>query len=134
MQCCLAYALGHFSSFDGITTPLNLSKKKTYYHPMVILVSAGLSVKGRRVRVHIQPFQNLDSFVHPTLHVSFRKDTKSRWSLLPGVYARASKRSHTGKWKKPSGMVLIYKIPSRCFMNCCQNTCFNNGVSAWGLV
>ncbi|KAI0235329.1 hypothetical protein LSAT2_014162 [Lamellibrachia satsuma] len=24
-----------------------------------------------------------------------------RWSLLSGVYARGSKRSHTGKWKKP---------------------------------
>ena len=29
------------------------------------------------------------------------EETKSRWSLLPGVYARGSKRSHTGKRKKP---------------------------------
>ena len=32
----------------------------------------------------------------PHLPVSFRRDTKSRWSLLSGVYARGSKRSHTG--------------------------------------
>ena len=29
--------------------------------------------------------------------VSFGRDTKSCWSLLSGVYARGSKRSHTGK-------------------------------------
>ena len=53
---------------------------------------------GRRDRVqnHLLPFQNLGKFVHPTLLVSFGRDTKSRWSLLPGVYARGSKRSHTG--------------------------------------
>ena len=28
--------------------------------------------------------------------VSFGRDTKSRWSFLSGVYARGSKRSHTG--------------------------------------
>ena len=32
----------------------------------------------------------------PHLPVSFERDTKSRWSLLSGVYARGSKRSHTG--------------------------------------
>ena len=32
----------------------------------------------------------------PHLPVSFGKDTKSRWSLLSSVYARGSKRSHTG--------------------------------------
>ena len=33
-----------------------------------------------------------------TLHlpVSFGRDTKSRWFFLSGVYARESKRSHTG--------------------------------------
>ena len=30
------------------------------------------------------------------LPVSSRRDTKSRWSLPSGVYARRSKRSHTG--------------------------------------
>ena len=32
----------------------------------------------------------------PHLPVSFGRDTKSRRSLLSGVYARGSKRSHTG--------------------------------------
>ena len=32
----------------------------------------------------------------PHLHVSFGRDTKSQWSLLFGVNARGSKRSHTG--------------------------------------
>ena len=32
----------------------------------------------------------------PHLPVSFGRDTKSRWSLLSGGYARGSKRSHTG--------------------------------------
>ena len=35
------------------------------------------------------------SFI-PHLPVSFGRDTKSRWSLLYGVYARESKISHTG--------------------------------------
>ena len=30
----------------------------------------------------------------PRLPVSFGRDSKSRWSLLSGVYARGSKRSH----------------------------------------
>ena len=38
----------------------------------------------------------LGNFLYPTLPVSFRRDTKSRWSLLSGVYARGSERSHTG--------------------------------------
>ena len=32
----------------------------------------------------------------PHLPVSFGRDTKSRWSLISGVYARGSKRSHPG--------------------------------------
>ena len=41
------------------------------------------------------PFRSLDNFVHPTLPVSFGKDSKSRWFLLSGVCARGRKRSHT---------------------------------------
>ena len=52
--------------------------------------------EGTGVQDHLLPFQNLGNFVHPTLPVSFGTDTKSSWSLLPGVYARGSKRSHTG--------------------------------------
>ncbi|KAI0211911.1 hypothetical protein LSAT2_003218 [Lamellibrachia satsuma] len=36
------------------------------------------------------PFRSLDNFVHPTLSVSFGRDSKSRWSLLPDVYARGT--------------------------------------------
>ena len=32
----------------------------------------------------------------PQLPLSFGRDTNSRWSFLSGVYARGSKRSHTG--------------------------------------
>ena len=46
------------------------------------------------------PFRSLANFVYPALPVSFGRDSKSRWSLLSGVYARGSKRSHAGKWKK----------------------------------
>ena len=42
------------------------------------------------------PFRNLGNFFHLTLPVSFGRATKSRWSLLFGVYARGSKKSHTG--------------------------------------
>ena len=44
-----------------------------------------------RVRVHLQLFRCLGNFVRPTLSVSFGRDTKSCWSLLPGVYARGIK-------------------------------------------
>ena len=37
--------------------------------------------------------------VYPTLPVYFGRDTKSRWSLLSGVYARRSKRSHQAALK-----------------------------------
>ena len=45
------------------------------------------------------PFRSLGNFVHPTLPVSSGRDSKSCWSLLSGVGARGSKRSHAGKWK-----------------------------------
>ena len=38
----------------------------------------------------------LRQFLHPTFACVFRKRPKNRWSLLSGVYARGSKRSHTG--------------------------------------
>ena len=37
---------------------------------------------------------NIGNSVYPALPVSFGGDTKSRRSLLSGVYARGSKRSH----------------------------------------
>ena len=65
--------------------------------------ASDFSVEGTRVQNHVLPFRNLGNFVHPTLPVSFERDSKSHWSLLSGVYgyARGSKRPHTGKWKKP---------------------------------
>ena len=48
------------------------------------------------VQSHLLPFQNLGNFFTPHLPVSVGRDTKSRWSLLSGVYARGSKISHTG--------------------------------------
>ena len=57
------------------------------------------------VQSHLSPFRNLGNFVHLTLPVSFGRDTKSRWSLLYGVYARGTKRSHTGgKYVTCSGL------------------------------
>ena len=38
--------------------------------------------------------RNFGNSVYPALPVSFGGDTKSRRSLLSGVYARGSKRSH----------------------------------------
>ena len=38
--------------------------------------------------------RNFGESVYPALPVYFGGDTKSRWSLLCGVYARGSKRSH----------------------------------------
>ena len=45
---------------------------------------------------------NLRQFRSPTLPVSFGNDTRSRWSRLSGAYAKESKTSPTGKWKKPA--------------------------------
>ena len=44
-------------------------------------------VEGIGVRNHLLQFKNLGNFVHPTLLMSFRRDTKSHWSLLSGIYA-----------------------------------------------
>ena len=38
----------------------------------------------------------MTSFVNPTLPVLFRRDTISRWSLVSGVYAWRSEKSHRG--------------------------------------
>ena len=65
-------------------------------------------VFGQRVRglKPPPPFRSLNNFVHPTLPVSSRRDSKSCcvgpsylsiWCLCQG---RGSKISHAGKWKK----------------------------------
>ena len=48
-------------------------------------------VKGRWFNPTCRHFE---TFVHVTLPLSFGRNTKSRGSLLSGVYARGSKRSH----------------------------------------
>ena len=48
------------------------------------------------VPVNLLLFQSLTNFIHPALPVSFRRDTKSRWLILPGVYARGHEVSHAG--------------------------------------
>ena len=49
-----------------------------------------------QVRIPLRPLGNFGNLLYPTLPVSFGRDTKSRRSLLSGVYARGSKRSHAG--------------------------------------
>ena len=44
------------------------------------------------VRILLAPLWNVSNSVYPTFGV----DTKSRWSLLSGVYAKGWKISHTG--------------------------------------
>ena len=44
-------------------------------------VRAPDSTEKTRDQVYLLPFRNLGNFVNPTLTVSFRKDTKSHWSL-----------------------------------------------------
>ena len=64
---------------------------------MVTRQSAGLSIEGTVVQSHLPPFRNSGNFVCLTFACVFVRETKSRWSLLFGVYARGSKRSsHTG--------------------------------------
>ena len=54
---------------------------------MVARLSAVLSIEGTVFQSYLPAFRNLDNFFHLTLPVSFGRDTKSRLSLLSGVYA-----------------------------------------------
>ena len=53
-----------------------------------------LTIEWLRVRILLRPFGNFGNFLYPTLPVSFGRYTKGRCSLLSGVDARGSKRSH----------------------------------------
>ena len=77
-----------------ITTALN----QNYGRCLVTLPQRGGRVverrafgRGDRGSKPPPPFRNLGNFVHPTLPLSFGRDSKSRWSLLSGVYARGRK-------------------------------------------
>ena len=53
------------------------------------------------VQSHLSPFRNIGNFVHPTFNLPyvFRKRHYKSWRSIPslsGVYARESKRFHTG--------------------------------------
>ena len=61
----------------------------------VIDSNARLAIEWSRVRIPLRPLGNFGNFLYPTLPECFGSYTKSL-SLLSGVYARGSKRSHTG--------------------------------------
>ena len=48
------------------------------------------------VQSHLPPFRNLGNFVHPTFACVFRKKHQKLVVPSSGVYARGSKRFHTG--------------------------------------
>ena len=52
------------------------------------------TVRGSNPAAENFSLRNFGNSVYPALPVSFGGDTKSRRSLLSGVYARGSKRSH----------------------------------------
>ena len=68
----------------------------------VYVWSSGRAVERRTVNRRdggsIPPaaVSKLTQFRSPHICLSELRDTKSRWSLLSGVYAMGSKRSHTG--------------------------------------
>ena len=76
------------------------------------VMSSGLSIERSVVQSHLSPFRFSILFT-PHLPVSFGRDTKSWWSFLSGVYARGSKRSHTG------GKCVICVCPS---LGCLEET------------
>ena len=51
---------------------------------------------GRAIESHGDRLETLAISFTPLCQCLFGRDTKSRWSLLSGAYARGSKRSHTG--------------------------------------
>ena len=72
---------------------------------------------AERVRAAATSLRNFGNSVYPALPVSFGGDTKSRRSLLSGVYARGSQISHQSalemcnlSWTPPLYMAIA---PSR---------------------
>ena len=53
-----------------------------------------VALRGRVFESHWCHLETFGNFFYPTLPMYFRRDTKSRWSFLFGVYARGSKRCH----------------------------------------
>ena len=74
----------------GASTCLYTIGGLSYKFLLVLEVSTSHVGNGGFI-VRAPDCRNLASFVHPTLPVFFGRYTESRWSLLPGVYARGSK-------------------------------------------
>ena len=93
------WKIGNFF-FLFLITPLRCKRILLDIRQFILLMRSGdRAVASRTVHRGDSgsiPFRNLGNFVHPHFLVSFGRDTKSRWSLLSGVYARGSKISHTG--------------------------------------
>ena len=84
-------------SFRRLDPPTSSVRFTLRYHLFSsISLHCTTLVKSPAFENNVLPSGNLDNFVHPTLPVSLGRDTKSRWSLLSGVYARRSKISHMG--------------------------------------
>ena len=76
--------------------------------------------------------RNFGNSIYPALPVSFGRDTKRRWSLLSGVYARGSKRSHQSalemcnlSWTPHSGLEKDNSLNHSCVcpkMGCLEYT------------
>ena len=86
IQLCVNPQVGVIHIQDNCNTSAVLALN---IRDCVSLVGRGSSMVGA-------PLRNLGKFVSPTLPVSFGGDTKSRWSLLSGVYARGSKNPTQG--------------------------------------
>ena len=74
------------------------------------------TVQGSNPTAENFSLRNFGNSVYPSLPVSFGGDTKSRRSLLSGVYARGSKRSHRSALECVTVVDYIAhsKLPQKC--------------------
>ena len=74
------------------------------------------TVQGSNPTAENFSLRNFGNSVYPALPVSFGGDTKSRRSLLSGVYARGSKRSHQSALECVTVVDYIAhsKLPQKC--------------------
>ena len=86
LHACL---LCKINNEDTIFWPSNLSIKASFCKTYKVRNKSLIL----QFMCNLPPFHN---FVNPYLPVSFWRDTKSRWSLLSGIYARKVKQSHAG--------------------------------------
>ena len=75
--------------WNGARSPDKCSQPRQCWASIPYVGSGGRAVERRTVNRGDGgsiPFRNLGNFFTPHLPVSFGRDTKSRWSLLSGVY------------------------------------------------